>query len=149
MAGSKVLRLLVALDSLYMAYGHAPFALIIGGFFRPGGPGSPFSMPPGGFGFFFMIGAYFLFATVIYFLGAIFVASGNLLKLSNVSLIILAVIDNILLVYTRQVPDNILFNRIIPWSSHWIHGVGTVQVLLGQTVLVILCAILLYQSRRK
>lgn len=106
-------------------------------------------MPPGGFGFFFVIGAYFLFATVVYFLGAIFVASGKLLKFSNVSLIILAVIDNILLVYTREAPDNIFFNRIIPWSSHWIHGVGTVQVLLGQTVLVALCAILLFQSRRK
>ena len=106
-------------------------------------------MPPGGFGLFFVIGAYFLFATVIYFVGAIFVASGKLLTLSNVSLIILAVIDNILLVYTRDVPNNIFFARIIPWSSHWIHGVGTIQVLLGQTVLIVLCAILLYQSRRK
>jgi hypothetical protein len=132
-----------------MAYGHAPLALFLAQFFRTGGPfvrPPAGGMPPGGFGFFFALGAYFLFSTIIYFLGAIFVASGRLYKLSNFGLIVMAVVDNILLVYTRAVPDNIFFNRIVPWSWSWFPRLGTVQVLVGQTILIVFCAIL-YKSK--
>ena len=101
----------------------------------------PGAMPPGAFGFFLAIGGFFLFATIIYVLGAILVASGKLFKLANLGLIIMALVDNILLVYTRTMP-NIFFGRIIPWSWDWFTHLGTVQVLIGQTVLIVLCAIL-------
>ncbi len=133
-----------------MAYGHAPLALFLGPFFRTGVPPPrppPIGLPPpAGFSFFFALGAYFLFATIIYVLGAVFVASGKLLKLSYLGLLILALVDNILLVYTRVVPGNIFFNRIVPWSWDWFPRLGTVQVLVGQTILIVLCATL-YRSK--
>jgi hypothetical protein len=116
---------LVLVDSLLMAYGHVPIIRAI--FFS------------------LSIGGYFLFATVVYILGGIFVASGKLFKLANVSLIILAIVDNLLLVYTRSMP-NIFLGRIIHWSTGW-SPLGTVQVLIGQTILIILCAILLYKTK--
>ena len=139
---------MVALDSLLMAYGHAPLALFLASFFRTGGlpVRPPAGLPPGGFGFFFALGAYFLFSTIVYFLGAIFVASRLFYKFSNLGLIVMAVVDNILLVYTRTVPGNIFFNRIVPWSWSWVPKLGTVQVLVGQTVLIVFCAIL-YKSK--
>ena len=94
------MRAVAALDSLLMAYGHAPLSLFLNFLFMTGGPPArPLSGPPGGFGFFFAIGAYFLFATIIYTLGAIFLAGGSLFKLSNAGLIILAIVDNILLLH--------------------------------------------------
>jgi hypothetical protein len=131
-----------------MAYGHAPLALFISAFFRTGAPvrPPPGGLPPGGFGMFFGIGAYFLFATIIYVLGAIFIASGKLFRLSNVGLFVLALVDNVLLVYTRAMP-NVFFNRIIPWSWSWYPRLGTVQVLIGQAILMVLCAYL-YKSKR-
>jgi hypothetical protein len=102
-------------------------------------------MPPGGFTFFTALGAYFLFATIIYVLGAIFVAAGKLFKLSNFGLIVMALVDNILLVYTRTMPS-VFFNRILPWSWDWYPRLGTVQVLVGQTILIVLCAFL-YKSK--
>ena len=104
-------------------------------------------MPPGGFNLFFGIGVFFLFATIVYILGAIFVVSGKLFRLSNLGLIIMAVVDNILLVYTRLDPGNVFFSRIVHWSWGWFPRLGTVQVLVGQTVLVALCAILLTRSK--
>jgi len=147
MAASKILRVLVALDSLLMAYGHAPLALFLGSLFRTGGPPvrPPAAPPPGGFGFFLAIGGFFLFATIIYVLGAIFIASGRLFKLANIGLILMALVDNVLLVYTRVMP-NIFFNRIVHWSWDWFPRLGTVQVLIGQTLLIVLCAIL-YKSK--
>jgi len=145
---SKVLRGIVALDSLLMAYGHAPLALFLRFLFMTGGPPTrPLSGgSPGGFGFFFALGAYFLFATVVYLLGAVFVAAGKLFKLSNAGLLVLALVDNVLLLYTRMVPGNIFFNHVIGWSWDWFPRLGTVQVLLGQTLLIVLCAIL-YRSK--
>jgi len=142
--------LIVALDALLMAYGHASLALFISSFFSTGGLPSrppPAGIPPGGFNLFFGIGAFFLFATIIYILGAIFVASGKLSKLSYLGLIIMAVVDNILLVYTRLDSGNVFFNKVVHWSWSWFPRLGTVQVLVGQAVLIALCAILLTMSK--
>ena len=121
----SILAVLVLVDALLMAYGHVP---IIRAIF--------FSLP---------IGGYFLFATVVYILGGIFVVANRLFKLSIVGLVVLAVVDNLLLIYTRTMP-NIFFHRMIPWSWDWV-PLGTVQVLVGQVILIVLCAIL-YKTRR-
>jgi hypothetical protein len=62
---------------------------------------------------FFAIGAYFLISTILFILGGILVASGKLFKLANLGLIILSAIDNLLLIYTRTMP-NIFFRRPLP-----------------------------------
>ena len=116
--------MLILLDALIMAVGHVPLIRAIL--------------------FYFPIGAYFLFATVVYVLGGIFVVVNKLFKLSNVGLIIMAVVDNVLLIYTRTMP-NIFFPRIISWSWNW-YPLGTVQIFIGQTILIVLCAILLYNT---
>lgn len=121
---SKALAVLILLDALIMAVGHVPLIRAIL--------------------FYFPIGAYFLFSTVVYVLGGIFVVANKLFKLSNVGLIIMAVVDNLLLIYTRTMP-NIFFPRIIPWSWNW-YPLGTVQIFIGQTILIVLCAILLYNT---
>jgi hypothetical protein len=134
---SKVLAVIVLLDALYIAVGHVPLsALFFSSLTRPAGPGL---VGPA------EIGGYFVFATVVFALGGIFVAWGKLFKLANVGLIILAVVDNALLVYTRTMP-NFFFRRIIPWS--WTsYPVGTGQIFICQAILVVLCAILIYNSR--
>lgn len=104
----------------------------------PGAAGGP-SFP------FVGIGAYFLIATILYVLGGILVASGKLFRLANLGLIVLAVLDNMLLIYTRTMP-NIFFRRPIPWSWGWF-PLGTVQIFIGQGVLIVLCALLLYKTR--
>ena len=119
------LRVIVLLDALLMAVGHVPLIRAI--FFSPA------------------IGGYFLFATVVYILGGIFVAAGRLFKLAKVGLIIMAIVDNILLIYTRTMP-NIFFHRILSWSYEWFPP-GTMQILIGQTILIVLCAVLLYKSK--
>jgi hypothetical protein len=119
------LRIIVLVDALLMAAGHVPIIRAI--FFSPS------------------IGGYFLFATVVYVLGGILVVAGKLFKLANVGLIIMAVVDNILLLYTRTM-SNIFFHRIVPWSYGWFPP-GTVQILIGQTILVVVCAILLYKRK--
>jgi hypothetical protein len=121
---SKALAVIALLDSLVMAVGHVPLIRAI--FFS------------------FPIGAYFLFSTVVYVLGGIFVVSGRLFKLSNFGLIIMAIVDNVLLIYTRTMP-NIFFHRTIPWSWEWF-PLGTVQIFIGQAVIIVLCAILLYEA---
>ena len=150
MARSRVLRAIVALDSFLMAYGHAPLSTGLSFLFRRPGQLPPPPPPLTQVIFhpvfpFVAIGAYFLFATIVYFLGGVFVASGKLFKLANVGLIVLAVVDNLLLIYTRSMP-NIFIGRIIPWSWGWF-PLGTVQVLLGQSLIIVLCAILLAQSK--
>jgi hypothetical protein len=127
---TKALSVIVLVDALIMAYGHVPLIRAIY---------SPF------FSFFFALGAYLLFATVVYILGGIFVVAGKLFKLSTVGLIIMTAVDNVLLVYTRSVP-NIFFRRPIPWSGEWL-PLGTVQILFGQAIIIVLCAILLYKPR--
>jgi len=129
-----------------MALGHAPLAMGISFLFRRPGQQPPPPPPSTQVIFhpvfpFFAIGAYFLFATIVYVLGGVFVASGKLFKLANVSLIVLAVIDNVLLIYTRTMP-NIFLPRIIPWS--WgLFPPGTVEILVGQLIIIVLCAALL------
>ena len=117
------IRLVVLVDALLMAAGHVP---LIRSIF-----------------FFFPIGAYFLFATIVYVLGGAFVAVNKLFKLSNCSLIILAIVDNVLLIYTRTMP-NIFFPRVFPWSWSWV-PLGTGQILIGQLAIVLLCVVLLFK----
>lgn len=122
MAASKALRVIVTLDAFLMALGHIPIAMHIS---------SSFSEIP----------LYFVIATIVYFLGGVFVASGKLFRLANVGLIVLAVIDNLLLIYTRMMP-NIFFGRILPWSWGWF-PLGTGQILVGQFIIIVLCVVLL------
>jgi len=145
--------MIVLVDALIMALGHAPLALFLGPIMRPApvrpptnvtstrGPGAA-----GGQAFpFIAIGAYFLIATILFVLGGVFVVWGRLFKLSNLGLIILAILDNVLLIYTRAMP-NIFFRRAIPWSWE-LWPVGTVEILIGQTIIIVLCAILLYKPK--
>jgi hypothetical protein len=147
---SRLLRIVVALDAFIMAYGHVTLSLGLSFLFRPSGGRPP--PPPSGQAIFHpvfpfsVIGAYFLIATIVYVLGGFFVASGRLFKLANTGLIVLAVLDNVLLIYTRTMP-NIFLGRIIPWSTGW-SPLGTVQVLLGQCLLIVVCAVLLKQSHK-
>jgi hypothetical protein len=125
---SSILSVLVLVDALLMAYGHYPIISAISRNF-------PF-------------GAYFLFATVVYILGGVFIVANKLFKLSVFSLILLAVIDCLLLLYTRPPigsMDNIFTHRIVPWSYGW-SPLGTVQVFVGQVILIVLCAVL-YKTR--
>jgi hypothetical protein len=120
---SRVLAVIVLLDALIMAFGHAPLGLFLGPMIRPPPSGPPANATrtrgPAATGGspvpFAAIGAYFLLATVLYILGGIFVVSGKLFKPANLGLIILAIVDNVLLIYTRAMP-NIFFGRAIPWS---------------------------------
>ena len=86
-----------------------------------------------------LIGLFFLVSTIIYLLGAIFAGLGRFFKLTNYGLIAMAVIDELLLIYTREMP-NVLFGRMIPWSTGWF-PLGTVQVFVGQLILIVLCGI--------
>lgn len=115
MKASHALTLLVLLDALLMAFGHMPLSLGLSSLFRPAGRPPPSGPPPGAFSFFSLIGSYFLIATIIYILGGILVASGKLFKLANIGLIIMAIVDDLLLVYTRTM-TNIFFGRILGWS---------------------------------
>jgi len=120
---SKILVALIVLDSIAMAIGHAPLVRVIT---------APFPMA-------FLIGLYFLVSTIIFLLGAIFAGLGKLFKLTNYGLIAMCVIDELLLIYTREMP-NVIFGRMIHWSTGW-YPLGTVQVFLGQLVLIVLCAV--------
>jgi hypothetical protein len=150
---SKALALIVLVDALIMALGHAPLALFLGPIVRPPPVRPPTNVTstrgPGAAGGqalpFVAIGAYFLIATILYVLGGIFVVWGRLFKLSNLGLIILALLDNVLLIYTRIMP-NIFFQRPIPWSWGWF-PLGTVQILIGQLIITVPCAILLYKPK--
>jgi hypothetical protein len=93
------------------------------------------------------IGAYFLVATVLFFAGGIvaFLASGMLFRIANFGLILLAIIDNLLVIYTRTFP-NIFFGRIVPWSTGW-NPPGTVQFFVGQLVMIFLSGLLLFKVK--
>jgi len=120
---SKVVAALIALDSIVMAVGHAPLIRVIM---------SPFPMA-------FVIGLYFLVSTIIFLLGAVFTGLGRLFKLTNYGLIAMAVIDELLLIYTREMP-NVIFGHMASWSTGWF-PLGTVQVFIGQLILIVLCGI--------
>lgn len=122
-AGSKALSALIALDSIVMAIGHIPLIRVIT---------SPFPMA-------FLIGLYFLVSTIIYLLGAVLACIGRLFKLTNYGLIAMAVIDELLLIYTREMP-NVIFRHMVHWSTGWF-PLGTVQIFVGQLILIVLCAI--------
>ncbi len=53
------------------------------------------------------VGAYFLVATALYVVGGLVasLAAGRLFKVANFGLILLAIIDNLLIVYTRTFPS--------------------------------------------
>jgi hypothetical protein len=144
-----ILGVAVLVVALFLAVGHAPLALGLSSLFRQPArqppPPRPSGQSAGGVFPFSAIGVYFLFATVLFVLGGIFVVSGRLFRLANLGLIILAIVDNVLLIYTRSMP-NIFFSRIIPWSWSWF-PVGTGQIFIGQIIIVLLCATLLYKTR--
>lgn len=99
--------------------------------------------------FLFPVGAYFLVATVLYFVGglAASILSRRLFKVANLGLILLAVIDNLLIVYTRTFPSVFFGGRIVAWSMGW-DPPGAVQVFVGQILMMILSGILLFRSKR-
>jgi len=121
--GSKAVAALIALDSFIMAIGHAPLIRLMGARF-------PMAFP---------IGLYFLVSTVIYLLGTVFSGLGKLFKLTNYGLIAMAVIDELLLIYTREMP-NYISRQALHWSMGWF-PLGTVQVFIGQLILIVLCVI--------
>ena len=123
MTGSKAVAAIIALDSIVMAVGHAPLIRVITGSF-------PMAFP---------IGLYFLVSTIIYLLGAVFAGLGRFFKLANYGLIAMAVIDELLLIYTREMP-NVIFRHMIPWSTGWF-PLGTVQIFVGQLILIVFCGI--------
>ncbi len=125
MTASRPLRVIVALDAFVMALGHVPIAMHISASFAE-------------------IPLYFLIATIVYVLGGVFVVSGKIFKLANVGLIVLAIIDNLLLIYTRMMPS-IFFGRILSWSTGWF-PLGTVQIFIGQMIIIVLCAVLLRKN---
>jgi len=122
-AASKVVAVLIVLDSIVLAIGRAPLIRAIMG---------PFPLA-------FLIGLYFLVSAIIYLLGAIFAGLGKLFKLTNYGLIAMAVIDELLLIYTREMP-NAIFGHAIHWSTGWF-PLGAFQVFIGQLILIVLCAI--------
>lgn len=142
---------LVLVIALAMALGHAPLALFLGPLIRPQPVRPPSNATEGrpatGGGAhlpFFWIGTYFLISTIVFIVGGILVAAGRLFKLASIGLILLSIIDNILLIYTRTMP-NVFFGTSLHWSWNW-YPLGTVQVLVGQTILIILCVALLFRS---
>ena len=144
------LAVVVLLDALFLAVGHAPLALGLSFMFRPPGPPPQFPTtrpPPTRAVFpFFLIGVYFLIAVIVYILGGILVVVRRLFKLANFGLIVLAVIDNVLLIYTRTMP-NIFFGRVSGWSWSLLPP-GTVEIFIGQAIIIVVCAILLYRPAR-
>lgn len=87
-----------------------------------------------------MIGGYFLIATILFLVGG-FLAwrmSGPVFKLANVGLVVLSIIDNALIFYTRTVPSMLSMGRVFSWSTGW-WPIGVVQVLVAQTLLIVLC----------
>ena len=146
----KLLVGIVLVVALAMAFGHAPLALFLGPLIRPQvsrpPPNATGSRPPAGGGSpfpFFLIGAYFLISTILFAVGGIFVAAGRLFRLANLGLIVLSILDNVLLIYTRTMPNIFFGSRSLHWSWGW-YPLGTVQILIGQSILIVLCAILLY-----
>ncbi len=141
------------LVALAMAFGHLPLSLYLGSLVRSESarppPNPTGNRPPaegGGPRFpFAAIGIYFLIATIAYILGGILVASGKLFMLANIGLIILAAVDNVLLLYTRSM-SNIFFGRPSAWSWEWF-PLGTGQIFIGQLVIIVLCAILIYKPK--
>ncbi len=94
------------------------------------------------------VGAYFLVATALYVVGGLVasLAAGRLFKVANFGLILLAIIDNLLIVYTRTFPSVFFGGRIVPWSMGW-YPPGAVQVFLGQILMIFLSGILLSRSK--
>ena len=127
LASHRGLRAAVFVLALLQVVAHAAFVRI------------PFVLRPAG--------AYFLLATALYLIGglAVLFVSGRLFRIANLGLIFLAIIDDLLIIYTRSYPSIFFGGRILPWSASW-NPPGTVQVFVGQVILIIFSAMLLKKT---
>jgi len=116
---SRWLRYAILIMSVLVALGHTDWIRII---FR-----SP------------MIGGYFLISTMLFLVGGILTwrTSGKWFRFANVGLILLSILDNALIYYTRTVPSMLSMGRVFSWSTGW-WPTGVVQVFVGQPLLIIL-----------
>lgn len=96
---------------------------------------------------FSLIGGYFLVATVLFAVGGLLVwfGSGRLFKVGALGLILMAILDNSLIFYTRTLPSVFFRGRILRWSMEW-YPPGTVQFFVAQLILIILAVLLLRNS---
>jgi hypothetical protein len=88
-----------------------------------------------------LIGGYFLVSLILFLAGGVVVAvgRGKLFRLANMGLILLSIIDNALIVYTRTTPSQFFNGRVLSWSVGWF-PTGVVQVFIAQTILIIMSA---------
>lgn len=79
-------------------------------------------------------------ATILFLVGGLLAwrMSGLVFKLANVGLVVLSIIDNALIFYTRTVASMLSMGRVFPWSTGW-WPIGVVQVLGAQMLLIVLC----------
>ncbi|HYW00302.1 MAG TPA: hypothetical protein VE862_02470 [Candidatus Acidoferrum sp.] len=116
---SRALRYAIVLVSILIALGHTWWAQII---FRSA-----------------MIGGYFLIATILFLVGGVLAwrTSGAWFRFANLGLILLAILDNALIYYTRTVPSMLSMGRVFSWSAGW-WPTGAVQVFVAQSLLIVL-----------
>ena len=121
MGASSLLRFAILLDAIFIAIGHVWYVRAI------------FRAP--------LIGGYFLVSLLLFLAGGIVVvvAGGKLFRFANIGLILLAIIDNALIVYTRTMPSPFFNGRVLSWSAGWF-PTGVVQVFIAQTILIIMSA---------
>ncbi len=95
-----------------------------------------------------LVGGYFLVSLILFLIGGITVAiaGDKLFKFANVGLILLSIIDNALIVYTRTIPSPLFNGRVLSWSTGWF-PTGVVQVFVLQTLLIIISAYALKNAR--
>ena|SRR5271167_5106853 len=124
---SRALRYAILIMSTLIALGHSWWAQII---FR--------SM---------MIGGYFLIATILFLVGGVLAwrTSGAWFRFANLGLILLSILDNALIFYTRTVPSMLSMGRVFSWSAGW-WPTGVVQVLVAQTLLIVLSGYALFRG---
>lgn len=94
------------------------------------------------------VGVYFLVAAILFAFGGLVasLSSGKLFRSANLGLIVLSILDNVIIFYTRIFPLSILGGRVLSWSTSWIPP-GAVQVLIAQIVMIILSALVLLRSK--